>query len=73
MRYQVDFYDMVDGWTGSTDTEGQFDDRAAAVQLRDKKNAELAASNKNAGEHWGVIDTRTNTEFDCPLHYGRLK
>jgi len=68
MRYRLDFYDMFDGWVGGTlDDPNEFDDLNQAIALRDERNAELDEANKQAGEHYGVIDLPYGTEVDCPL------
>lgn len=66
-RYFVDFYDMIDGWIGrgSHDPEWQFDDLNKAKAFADKKQDELDQGNKDAGEHYGVIDAETRHEVHC--------
>lgn len=60
-RYAVDFYDMMDGWIHyqEIDKKYLFGDLDEAKRFCDEKNSKLDQSNKNAGEHWGVIDLRT--------------
>ena len=70
MRYIVDFYDMCDGWIRAgiePEKEVCFDDLQEARRYRDKKNEELPDSNKRAGEHYGIIDTKINREVEHPI------
>ncbi len=65
-RYYVDFYDMFDGWgTFGFFNERLFDDLDIAIKLCDKLNDGLAKGNKACGEHYGVIDSKTNREIYC--------
>lgn len=67
-RYYVDFYDMIDGWGYfGFFTERLFDDIDLAIKLCDKLNSELDKSNKECGEHYGVIDKLTNKEIYCGM------
>lgn len=67
-RYYVDFYDMIDGWGGfGFFPERLFDDLDLAVKLCDKLNSELDKSNKECGEHFGVIDGTINREIYCGM------
>ena len=65
-RYYVDFYDMFDGW-GSFGffTDRLFDELDDAINCCDKLNEELAKGNKACGEHYGVMDSKTNMEVYC--------
>jgi len=76
MRYVVDFYDGFDGWIysgGLAPEENKFDDLEEARKFRDKKNAELDQSNKDFGEHYGIIDTKYNQEVECCQHKLKTK
>lgn len=66
-RYFVDFYDMIDGWCekGFFNHSYQFDELAEAKIFTDKKQAELAQGNKDCGEHYGVIDSKSGREVYC--------
>jgi len=65
-RYYVDFYDMFDGWgTFGFFTDRLFDELDDAINCCDKLNEELAKGNKACGEHYGVMDSKTNMEVYC--------
>jgi hypothetical protein len=65
-RYYVDFYDMFDGWgTFGFFTDRLFDILDDAIKCCNKLNEELAKGNKVCGEHYGVIDSKTNIEVYC--------
>lgn len=65
-RYIVDFYDMFDGWIHASEFRNwEYDDFEEAKKVCDDLMKELDDSNKRAGEHYGVIDTRINKEIYC--------
>lgn len=67
-RYYVDFYDMIDGWGDfGFFTERLSDKFIEAIKLCDKLNSELDKSNKECGEHYGVIDNIYGREIYCGL------
>ena len=68
-RYYVDFYDMIDGWGGDFGffPDRLFDDLDLAIKLCDKLNSELDKSNKECGEHFGMIDGTINREAYCGM------
>jgi len=67
-RYYVDFYDMIDGWGDfGFFTERLFDELPKAIKLCDKLNSELDKSNKECGEHYGVIDKVLGREVYCGM------
>jgi hypothetical protein len=67
-RYFVDFYDMFDGWSSLPGWYGEgFDDLNEAKKFADEKMKTLDASNKRAGEHYGVIDRTIMREVYCTL------
>lgn len=70
--FYVDFYDMIDGWgTFGFFPDRLFGDLDGAIELCNRLNAELPESNKECGEHFGVIDRDTNREIFCGMdeHY----
>ena len=62
--YKVDFWDSFDrSWSG----EGPvFDDLSEAIAHCNQMQAQLPQSNKDCGEHYGVIDLRLAREVYCP-------
>ena len=67
-RYYVDFYDLIDGWGGATFgffEERLFDDLNEAIECCKKLQKELPIENRNAGEHYGVIDGNIMQEVYC--------
>ncbi len=65
-KYYVDFYDMIDRW-GELGffTERLFDYLNDAIKLCDELNSELDETNKECGEHYGVINIMTGREVYC--------
>lgn len=67
-RYYIDFYDMIDGWGDfGFFLERLFDDLDLAIKTCDKLNSELDKTNKDCGEHYGVIDGTINQEVYCGM------
>ena len=62
-RYHVDFYDAFDGWCHGVFFES--DNLEEAKKFADKKMHNLEQSNKNCGEHYGVIDRTIGREIYC--------
>ncbi len=62
--YRVDFWDSFDrSWNGQ---ENDFDELSEAIAVCKRMQAKLPQSNKNCGEHYGVIDLRIGREVYCP-------
>ena len=67
-RYYIGFYDMIDGWGDfGFFQERLFDDLDSAIELCNKLNSGLDKSNKECGEHFGVIDGTINREIYCGM------
>lgn len=67
-RYYVCFYDGFDGWgTFGFYPQRLFDETELeeAKKLCDELQAKLNQSNKDFGEHYGVIDSKLNMEIYC--------
>ena len=61
--YRVDFWDSFDhSWNGQ---ENDFDELSEAIAACDQMQARLPQSNKDCGEHYGVIDLRIGREVYC--------
>jgi hypothetical protein len=70
-RYIVDFYDMIDGWCHSAEFWGrEYDSLEDAKRECDNLMKDLNESNKQAGEHYGVIDTTKHMEVYCTRQGG---
>ena len=64
-HYRVDFWDSFDrSWAG---LQHDFDNLAEAIAACKHMQESLPKSNKECGEHYGVIDLRTNREVYCSL------
>jgi len=58
---------LMDGGRLGFFTDRLFDELSDAIKLCDKLNSELDKSNKDCGEHYGVIDNITGREVHCGM------
>jgi len=65
-NYMLSFYDMFDGWIDALKFSENKDE---LIKERDAKNAKLAASNIDCGEHYAVLEDKGGMwiEIDCPM------
>lgn len=65
-RYIVGFYDAFDGWCHMSAFYGwEYDTLEDAKKKASDLMIKLDVSNKNCGEHYGVIDTKIGREVYC--------